>query len=251
MLYRIGDFFQSVAVFCCQCFYCLLYGNCVGVGGIGGKKDAIGRAGHKGHKADNNNNAECHANPCSNGRDKTVQTDKKMPYCRAHRHSRLAGAAGGFLDSKLHLTCTGLHLCLGCYAPHSFICGGAQLPLPLGHTANVARRGLGSGDFLFCPLSGQIRPTARALLCIGQRAALGLFRADIALTGGVGAGCFGLFCGAEFAVLFYLFAGNLAALLHGEICVLLDGRIRYIRHRPSSIIGGSIVTILLHGGVFL
>ena len=52
MLYRIGDFFQPVAVFCCQCFYCLLHGNCVGVGGIGGKKDAIGRAGHKGHKAD-------------------------------------------------------------------------------------------------------------------------------------------------------------------------------------------------------
>ena len=52
MLYGVGDFFQPVAVFCCQCFYCLLHGNCVGVGGIGGKKDAIGRAGHKGHKAD-------------------------------------------------------------------------------------------------------------------------------------------------------------------------------------------------------
>ena len=52
MLYRVGDCFQSVAVFCCQGFYCLLHGNCVGVGGIGGKKDAIGRAGHKGHKAD-------------------------------------------------------------------------------------------------------------------------------------------------------------------------------------------------------
>ena len=50
MLYAVGDFFQPVAVFCCQCFYCLLHGNCVGVGGIGGKKDAIGRAGHKGYK---------------------------------------------------------------------------------------------------------------------------------------------------------------------------------------------------------
>ena len=52
VLYGVGDFFQPVAVFCCQCFYCLLHGNCVGVGGIGGKKDAIGRAGHKGHKTD-------------------------------------------------------------------------------------------------------------------------------------------------------------------------------------------------------
>ena len=41
MLYGVRDFFQPVAVFCCQCFYCLLHGNCVGVGGIGGKKDAI------------------------------------------------------------------------------------------------------------------------------------------------------------------------------------------------------------------
>ena len=188
VLYGIGDFFQSVAVFCCQCFYCLLHGNCVGVGGIGGKKDAVGRAGDKCHKADDNNNTECHANPCSNGRDKTVQADKKMPYCRADRHSRLAGAAGGFLDSKLHLTGTGLHLCLGCYAPHSFICGGSQLALTLGHTTNISWCGLGGDGFFFRPLAGQICPTARALRRIGQRAAPDLFRADTTLTGGVGAG---------------------------------------------------------------
>ena len=111
-----------------------------------------------------------------------------MPYCRAYRHSRLAGAAGGFLDSKLHLTGTGLHLCLGCYAPHSFICGGVQLALSLGNAANIARRGFGGDGFFFCPLSGQICPTARAVRRIGQRAALGLFRADTALIGGVGAG---------------------------------------------------------------
>ena len=174
-----------------------------------------------------------------------------MPYCRAHRHSRLAGAAGGFLDSKLHLTCTGLHLCLGCYAPHSFICGGSQLALTLGHTTNISWCGLGGDDFFFRPLAGQICPTTRTLLCIGQRAALDLFRADTALTGGAGAGGFDLFSGVSHPVFFCLFAGKLAALLHGEICVLLDGRIRYIRHRPSSIIDGSIVTILLHGGVFL
>ena len=108
-------------------------------------------------QADDNNNTECHANPCSNGRDKTVQADKKMPYCRAHRHSRLAGAAGGFLDSKLHLTGTSLHLCLGCYAPHSFICGGSQLALTLGHTANIARHGLG-GDGFFLLLAGGANP---------------------------------------------------------------------------------------------
>ena len=250
MLYGVGDFFQPVAVFYCQCFYCLLYGNCVGVGGIGGKKDAIGRAGHKGHKADDNNNAECHANPCSNGRDKTVQADKKMPYCRAYRHSRLAGAAGGFLDSKLHLTGTGLHLCLGCYAPHSFICGGSQLALTLGHTTNILWRGLGGDGFFFCPLSGQSCPTTRTLLCIGQRAALGLFRADIVLTGGVGAGCFGLFCSAAFAVLFYLLEGKLAALLYGEIGVLLDGRIGCICQHRRSVLGCGIVAFPLRRDAF-
>ncbi len=167
------------------------HGNGRCVGGIGGKKDAVSRAGHKRHKADDNNNTKCHADACGNGRNKAVQAGKKMPYCRAHRHSRLAGAAGGFLDSKLHLTGTGLHLCLGCYAPHSFICGGSQLALTLGHAANVARRGFGGDGFFFCPLSGQICPTARALLCIGQRAVPSLFRADTALTGGVGAGSFG------------------------------------------------------------
>ena len=111
-----------------------------------------------------------------------------MPYCRAYRHSRLAGAAGGFLDSKLHLPGTGLHLCLGCYAPHSFSCGGSQLALTLGHTTNISWRGLGGDDFFFRPLAGQICPTARVPLCIGQRAALDLFGADTALTGGVGVG---------------------------------------------------------------
>ena len=258
MLYGVGDFFQPVAVFCCQCFYCLLHGNCVGVGGIGGKKDAIGRAGHKGHKADDNNNTECHANPCSNGRDKTVQADKKMPYCRAHRHSRLAGAAGGFLDSKLHLTGTGLHLCLGCYAPHSFICGGSQLALTLGHTTNISWRGLGGDDFFFRPLAGQICPTARVPLCIGQRAALDLFGADTALIGGVDADGFGLLGGTAFPVFFYLFAGNLAPLLHGEICVLLDDRIGCIGYRRAGILRSCIITVSLrrsafsqHGSAFL
>ena len=58
----------------------------------------------------------------------------------------------------------------------------------MGHAANIARCGLGGDGFFFCPLSGQICPTARALRRIGQRAALGLFRADTALTGGVGVG---------------------------------------------------------------
>ena len=147
--------------------------------------------------------------------------------------------------------CTDLHLCLGGYAARSFICGSTQLALTLGHTANIARRGFGGDGFFFRPLAGQICPTARALRRIGQRAALGLFRADTALTGSVDAGGFGLLGGTAFPVFFYLFAGKLAPLLHGEICVLLDGRIRYIRHRPTSIIGGSIVTILLHRGIFL
>ena len=60
---------------------------------------------------------------------------------------------------------------------------------------------------------------ARVRVCIGQRAAPGLFGADTALTGGVGVGGFGLLCGMAFAVLFYLLAGELAALLYGEIGV--------------------------------
>ncbi len=100
MLYAVGDFFQPVAVFCCQCFYCLLHGNCVGVGGIGGKKDAIGRAGHKGHKADDNNDAKCHADAYGNGRNKAVEAGEKVSYGRAHCSNHLAGVCGGFLEMK-------------------------------------------------------------------------------------------------------------------------------------------------------
>ena len=62
------------------------------------------------------------------------------------------------------------------------------MALSLGNAANIARCGLGGDGFFFCPLSGQIRPTARALRRIGQRAVPGLFGADTALTGGVGVG---------------------------------------------------------------
>jgi len=117
-----------------------------------------------------------------------VQIGKKIPNCRAHCSNRLAGVCDGFLDGKLYLASVGLHLRLGRHTAHSLICGGAQLALALGHAANVARRGLGGDGFFFCPLSGQICPTAQALRRIGQRAVLGLFRADTALTGGVGAG---------------------------------------------------------------
>ena len=111
-----------------------------------------------------------------------------MSYGRAYRCNRPAGIAGSFLDSKLYLAGAGMHLCLDCYAPHSFICGSTQLAPSLGHTTNISWCGLGGDGFFFCPLPGQIRPTARALRRIGQCAALGLFRADTALTGGVGAG---------------------------------------------------------------
>ena len=82
----------------------------------------------------------------------------------------------------------GLHLRLGHYTAHSFICGGACPALTLGHAANIARCDLGGDGFFFCPLAGQICPTVRALRRIGQRAALDLFGADTALFGGVGAG---------------------------------------------------------------
>ena len=111
-----------------------------------------------------------------------------MSYGRAYRCNRPAGIAGSFLDSNVYLAGAGMHLCLGCYAPHSFICGSTQLALTLCHAANVARRGFGDDGFFFCPLPGQICPTARARLCIGQCAALALFRADTALIGGVDAG---------------------------------------------------------------
>ena len=93
-------------------------------------------------------------------------------------------------------------------------------------------------------------PTARALLCIGQRAVPGLFRADTVLTGCVGAGSFDLLCGMASAVLFYLLADKLAALLRGEICVLLDGRIGCVGHCSSGFLGGGIVAITLCGGAF-
>ena len=111
-----------------------------------------------------------------------------MPYCRAHRHSRSACTSRSLLRGKPYFLRMGLHLRLGHYTAHSFICGGAGPALTLGHTANIARRGFGGDGFFFCPLPGQIRPTGRARLCVGQCAALDLFRADTALTGGVGAG---------------------------------------------------------------
>jgi len=92
------------------------------------------------------------------------------------------------LHGKPYFLRTDLHLRLGSHTARGFICGGARPALTFGHTANIARRGFGGDGFFFCPLSGQICPTARAVRRIGQRAALGLFRADTALIGGVGAG---------------------------------------------------------------
>ena len=179
-----------------------------------------------------------------------MQAGKKVPDGRAHRRNRLAGVGSGFLDCKLNLAGTGLHLRLGRYVPYRFICGGAQLALTLGHAANVTRRGFDSDGFFFRPLAGQIRPTARALLCIGQRAAPGLLRADTALTGGVGVGGFSLLCGMAFSVLFYLLAGKLAALLYGEIGVLFDSRIGCVSQRRARVLGCGVVAILLRGGAF-
>ena len=147
---------------------------------------------------------------------------------------------------------------MGSHTARGFICGGARPALTFGHTANIARRGFGGDGFFFCPLSGQICPTARAVRRIGQRAALGLFRADTALIGGVDAGGLDRFCGVAHPVLFYLFAGNLAPLLHGEICVLLDDRIGCIGYHRAGILRSCIITVSLrrsafsqHGSAFL
>lgn len=139
----------------------------------------------------------------------------------------------------------GLHLRLGSHTAHSFGSSSAQLALSLRHAANIARRGLGGDDFFFRPLAGQICPTARVLRRIGQRAALGLFRADTALTGGVGAGVddFSLLCGAALPVFFNLLAGKLSPLLYGEIGVLLDSRIGCISQHRSSVLGRGIVAL--------
>ena len=158
------------------------------MGGIGGKEDAVSRAGDKCHKATDDNNAKRRSYArCKNGC-KAVQAGKKVPNCRAYCHSRSACAVRSLLCGKPYFLRTVLHLCLGGYAAHSLICGGAQLALTLGHAANITRRGLGGDGFLFRPLAGQICPTARALVCIGQRAVPDLFRADTALIGGVDAG---------------------------------------------------------------
>ena len=111
-----------------------------------------------------------------------------MPDSRAYRHRCSACAARNLLRGKPYFLRTGLHLRLGRHTAHSLILGGACPALTLGNAANIARRGFGGDGFFFRPLSGQICPTARALRRIGQRAVLGLFRADTALTGGVGAG---------------------------------------------------------------
>ena len=93
-----------------------------------------------------------------------MQAGEKVSYGRAYRRNGLAGIASSFLYGKLNLMGAGLHLRLGCYAPHSFICGGTQLALALGHAANIARCGLDRDGFFFRPLAGQIRSTVRALL---------------------------------------------------------------------------------------
>ena len=117
----------------------------------------------------------------------------------------------------------GLHPRLGRHTAHSFICGDAQLALILCHAANVARRGFGGDGFFFCPLSGQICPTARARLCIGQRTTLDLFRADTALIGGVGAdGSFFL------AVLSGLGFCQFSPLMPHKSCRLFRSRTRKI-----------------------
>ena len=67
VLYGVGDFFQSIAVFFVQGFYRFLDSDCICAGGICGKKDAVSRAGHKRHKADDDNDAECHADTCGDG----------------------------------------------------------------------------------------------------------------------------------------------------------------------------------------
>ena len=67
VLYGIGDFFQPVAVFCRQGFYGFLHCDSIFIGRICGKKDAIGRAGHKRHKADYDNNTKRHADACGDG----------------------------------------------------------------------------------------------------------------------------------------------------------------------------------------
>ena len=79
--------------------------------------------------------------------------------------------------------------------------------------------------FSFARWRGKSAPRRGCRAASGKRAALGLFGADTSLTGGVDAGGFDLFSGVSFPVFFYLLAGNLAHLLHGEICVLLDDRI--------------------------
>lgn len=99
MLYRVGDFFQSVAVFCRQGFYGFAHGDGRCVWRIGGKKDAVSRAGNKRHKADDNNDAKCHADAYGNGRNKPVEAGEKVSYGRAYRCNRPAGIAGSFLDT--------------------------------------------------------------------------------------------------------------------------------------------------------
>ena len=122
--------------------------------------------------------------------------------------------------------------------------------MTLGHTTNISWRGLGGDDFFFRPLAGQICPTARVPLCIGQRATPCLFGAYTALTGGVGTGGLALLCSAALPVFFYLLVGKFAPLLYGEIGVLLDGGIRCVGHHPAGIAGCGIVAIPLRGGAF-
>lgn len=124
------------------------------------------------------------------------------------------------------------------------------MALSLGHTTNISWCGLGGDGFFFCSLPGQIRPTARALRRIGQRATFGLFRADTALTSGVGVGGFDLLCGTALPIFLNLLAGNLAPLLYGEIGVLLDRRIGCIGYHRAGILRSCIITVSLRRSAF-
>ena len=112
MLYGIRDFLQPVTVFPRKCLYSLLHCDGIFIGRICGKKDAIGRAWHKRHKADDKNDAKRHADSSGNDYDKVVQAGKKMADSRVHCRNRLAGVSSGLSDGKLHLVGTSLHLCL-------------------------------------------------------------------------------------------------------------------------------------------
>lgn len=151
----------------------------------------------------------------------------------------------------------GLHLRLGSHTARGFICGGSQLALTLGHTTNISWCGLGGDGFSFALCRGKSAPGAGVApnrAACRARPVLGWHRAHWRC----GRGWFQPVQRRVVPGIFLPVCAQSCALLHGEICVLLDDRIGCIGYHRAGILRSCIITVSLcrsafpqHGSAFL